>query len=130
MHARAVIQLGAVTLVVDPNHWLDKHGHLPTDNVRLRRRILRIVQFIEAGALLERLHGRETVIPCQKRPKGKPCLGLMWVMKTAKDEILAFCMICKTDEAVIHHWQETEWADGPMEPVPMTDEPLASERLH
>jgi hypothetical protein len=33
-------------------------------------------------------------------------------------------MVCKNDEALIHHWQETEWADGPMEPVKMTDEPL------
>jgi hypothetical protein len=73
-------------LVVDPTHWLTQEGHLPTDNLRLRRRILRIVQFIEAGALLEQHHGRETTIPCQKRPKGQPCPGLMWVMKTEKED--------------------------------------------
>ncbi len=57
-------------------------------------------------------------------PQGKPCPGLMWVMKTEKDEILAFCLVCKQEEALIHHWRETEWADGPMEPVLMTDETL------
>ena len=45
----------------------------------------------------------------------------MWVIKTDDDAIccLAHCLLCKTDEAVIHNWQETEWAEGMMEAVPM-----------
>ena len=43
----------------------------------------------------------------------------MWVVKTADDAILAQCLVCKTEEALIHDWQETEWADGMMEPVPV-----------
>ena len=60
-----------------------------------------------------------TLLPCRKRPGGKPCLGLMWVAKTAEDDIHAFCLCCHTDEAMIHNWQETEWAEGPMEPAAM-----------
>jgi hypothetical protein len=44
----------------------------------------------------------------------------MWVVKTADDDILAHCMACKTEEAVIHNWQETEWAEGMKEPVPVS----------
>jgi hypothetical protein len=111
-------------LVVDPHHWLDEKGHLPNEPLRLRRRILRVVQLIEYGGPLGVLEGRETLLECRKRPGGKPCLGLMWVVKTREQAIHAFCMICKNDEAMIHNWEETEWAQGMMEPVPMTAEPL------
>lgn len=30
--------------------------------------------------------------------------------------------ICHEDEAVISGWEETLWADGPMEPLLMTDD--------
>jgi hypothetical protein len=30
------------------------------------------------------------------------------VTKTASDEIVAFCMVCKNDEMSVHSWQETE----------------------
>ena len=106
-------------LVVDPWHWLTEDGHLPELDPRLRRNTLRVVQLIEAGGTLPKLHTRETTVPCSKRPGRKPCLGLMWVVKTAQDAIYAFCPLCKTDEVMIHNWQETEWADGPMEPVPV-----------
>ena len=33
------------------------------------------------------------------------------------DGILARCVLCRNDEAFIHNWQTTDWADGPMEPV-------------
>jgi hypothetical protein len=112
-------------LVVDPWHWLNEDGSLPTHDSRLRRNILRVVQLIEAGGPLPKLHARETLLPCRKRPGGKPCLGLMWVAKTETDAILAFCLSCHTDEAMILNWQQTEWADGPMQPAAM--EPMATE---
>ena len=43
----------------------------------------------------------------------------MWVVKTGTGAINALCRICMTDEAMIHNWQETEWAEGPMEPMPV-----------
>jgi hypothetical protein len=104
-------------LVVDPWHWLAEDGSLPTRDLRLRRRILRVVQLIEAGGPLPRLHARETTLPCPKRPGGKACVGLTWVIKTESDAIHAYCGVCGGDEAMIHNWQQTEWADGPMEPV-------------
>lgn len=105
-------------LVVDPWHWLTKDGHFLVDNPRLYRQMLRIARFIEYGGELAKSETRETLIECKRRPKAKACTGLMWVIKTADDGILAHCIVCKTDEAFIHNWQDTEWADGMMEPVP------------
>ena len=110
-------------LVVDPWHWLTKEGYLPVDNPRLYRRVLRVAQFIECGGTLRPGEMRETLVQCQKRPSRKQCPGLMWLMKTERDEILAFCMACKTDEMLIHNWQETEWADGMMDPMPASAPP-------
>jgi hypothetical protein len=44
----------------------------------------------------------------------------MWVVKTEDDGILAHCVLCRTDETLVNNWQETEWAQGMMEPVPVT----------
>lgn len=110
--------LNAPMLVVDPWHWLDKDGDLPTENSRLRRQILRVARFIEYGGPLEALECRETLIECKRRPGGNPCMGLMWVVKTKSGAINALCRICMTDEAMIHNWQETQWAEGMMEAVP------------
>ena len=106
-------------LTVDPWHWLDKDGRFLVDEPRLYRRMLRIARFIEYGGPLKKNETRETLIECKRRPKGKPCLGLMWVVKTEDDGILAHCLVCKTEEAFIHNWQNTEWADGMMEAVPV-----------
>lgn len=81
--------------------------------------MLRIARFIEYGGPLAKLETRETLVECQRRPKGKPCVGLMWVIKTDEDATLAQCMVCKTDEVYVHNWQRTEWAGGMMEAVPV-----------
>jgi hypothetical protein len=104
-------------LVVDPHHWLTHDGHLPEDNPKLRNQILRVAQFIEAAGPLPPMHARETLIPCKRRPSGKPCLGLMWVLKTPDHRIHSYCQTCREDEALISNWQDTLWAEGPMEPV-------------
>jgi hypothetical protein len=111
-----------VTLSVDINHWLDEHGELPTNNLRLRRNTLRILRLIESGATLDPLRGRETLVECKRRPNQNPCLGLMWVVKRNDHRIEAFCPVCQDIEALISGWEETLWAEGPMEPVPMTDD--------
>ena len=105
-------------LVVDPWHWLDANGDLPTENVSLRRQTLRVARFIEYGGSLERLKSRETLVECGRRPKGKPCLGLMWVTRTADDLIVAFCRVCGDEAMMISNWQTTIWADGMMPGVP------------
>lgn len=112
----------SVTLIVDIRHWLDKHGSLPAGPPRLRRNALRIATLIEYGGPLQQLEGRETMVPCKQRPGRKPCPGLMWVMKRTDDRIEVFCMLCRATEAVISGWQDTEWAEGPMEPARMTDD--------
>ena len=104
-------------LVVDPWHWLTEDGHFLVDNTRLYRRMLRIARFIEYGGTLQKNETRETLVECKRRPKGKACPGLMWVVKAADDSILGHCIVCKIDEVVIHNWRETEWAKGMMEPV-------------
>jgi hypothetical protein len=110
-------------LVVDPHHWLDKNGDLPLEPRHLRAQILRVVRFIEYGGPLDVLHGRETLIECRKRPRGKPCPGLMWVVKTAEHSIHAYCPVCNDDEAMIDNWERTHWAEGPMEAVSLASEP-------
>ena len=82
--------------------------------------MLRIARFIEYGGELDKREMRETLMECARRPKGKACPGLMWVVKTEKDEILARCILCRTEEMMIHNWQKTEWAGGMMKPVPVS----------
>jgi hypothetical protein len=31
-------------------------------------------------------------------------------------------MACRATEAIIAGWHDTDWAEGPMEPGPMTDD--------
>jgi hypothetical protein len=111
-----------VTLVVDINDWLDARGDLPTTNLRLRRTALRIATLIEYGGPLKQLEGRETMVPCKRRPRRKECLGMMWVVKQADDRIQAYCSACRDVEAIISGWQDTLWADGPVDPIPMSDD--------
>ena len=81
-------------LVVDPSHWLTKDGDLPFENPRLYRRVLRIARFIEYGGPLQKNETRETLIECKRRPDGRGCVGLMWVVKTDDDGLLAHCVLC------------------------------------
>lgn len=115
-----------IITVVDPWHWLTEDGALP-EEPRLRNRTLRVAQFIEAGGPIPRGHTRETLVPCRRRPAGKGCTGLMWVLKEEDDALQAFCPTCRTAEFQIHNWKDTLWAEGPMEPVPL-DTLLESER--
>ena len=50
-----------MTLVVNINDWLVDED-LPDGPSRLRRSALRILRFIEYGAPVPHLHGRETLI--------------------------------------------------------------------
>lgn len=111
-----------MTLMVDINHWLDENGELPTRNLRVRRNALRIVRFIEYGGTLKQREGRETLIECKKRPRGKSCLGLMWVAKLNDDRLEAHCPACNELEAIVSGWQDTLWADGIAIALPMTDD--------
>lgn len=106
-----------MVVIVDIRDWLDGHGQLPSDNLRVRRRALRIAQLIEAGGPLDVGQFRETLVACSSRPDRKPCLGLLWVEKTEDDRISAYCVACKREEIWISGWQGTRWADGPMEPA-------------
>jgi len=110
-----------MTLVVDINHWL-VNDELPAGPPRLRRNALRILRFIEYGGPLRQLHGRETLIECRRRPGREPCPGWMWVVKQNDNRIQVHCPTCHEVEAIISGWEETLWADGPMDPVPMTDD--------
>lgn len=104
-------------LVVDPWHWLDPGGFIPHERPKLRKQVLRVARIIEYGGPLEPGTVRETLIECSRRPARKPCLGLLWVEKLVDDSILAYCQVCRMEEILVHNWQETEWAEGPMEAV-------------
>jgi hypothetical protein len=108
-----------MVLVVDIRHWLLPNGD---PHPRLRRQVLRIARLIEYGGQLEVGYTRETLIECSRRPNRAPCPGLLWVFKIQDGTIEATCMICKNERIHISGWQETEWADGPMAPVPVHSE--------
>ncbi len=111
--------------VVNPWHWLDENGHFP-EEPKLRAKMIRVAQCIEYAGPMPRGHGRETLIPCRRRPGGKSCTGFLWVLKQTDDAILAFCERCQTDEFLIYEWEDTVWAKGLMEAVNV--EQLARER--
>lgn len=106
-------------LTVDPRHWLDKNGNIPLEPARLRRNMLRIARIIEYGGPLKPDTMLETLIECSRKPKRKQCPGLLWVEKLPSHAIAAHCPICKQEEIYVHDWETTEWADGPMDPVPV-----------
>jgi hypothetical protein len=62
---------------------------------------------------------RETHVECKRRPKGPACVGLTWVIETDDDATIGRCLLCRSEEAFIHNWQGTEWANGMMDPVPV-----------
>ena len=103
-------------IIVDPRHWLADDGELPSKPLRVRRLAIRVAQCIEYGHDLPLAYARETLLPCRRRPDGAQCLGLLWVTKQEQDLLLAHCPACGSDEFLIHHWQETRWAHGRMEP--------------
>ncbi len=102
--------------VVNPWHWLNEDGSF-LDDSRIRNRSIRVAQCIEYGGPLGIGETRETLITCRLRPGGKSCPGLLWVLKQPDDAIFAFCTVCKDDEFLIYEWEDTPWANGPMEPV-------------
>lgn len=104
--------------VVDIRHWLDETGN-PAPQVR--RQALRIARIIEYGGPLAPGYTRETLVECSRRPGRTPCEGLLWVVKTDKALIEAFCRICEQERILISGWQYTDWAAGPMEPVSIND---------
>ena len=115
-----------MSLIVDIRHWLDERGELPLDNMQVRRRALRIAQLIESGGPLDTGQVRETLVACSSRPNRKPCLGLLWVEKSRDACICAYCPVCKREEILISGWQDTMWANGPMEPATPEPEPLGA----
>jgi len=112
-----------MTFVVDIRDWLDRQGNLPTRPSPLRRNARRVATFVEYSADLEAGEGRETLVECRRRPRGHECLGLIWVVKLPDERIEAFCMACGETEALISGWQDTQWGQGLMEPVPIMTDP-------
>jgi hypothetical protein len=107
-------------MVVDIRHWLDEAGQ-PAGPVR--RQALRIARLIEYGGPLQARQFRQTLVECSRRVQRKPCEGLLWVEKQQDGRIVAFCRMCEKEEIYISGWEETEWADGPMEPFSVDDLP-------
>jgi hypothetical protein len=125
------VVVGTVAYVIDIRHWLDERtGELPEEPPRLRRLALKVARLIEAGGPLKPGETRETLVECSRRPKREQCLGLLWVEKFADEQqtIHAFCLVCRNEELYISGWQDTEWAEGPMEPAPVEMFRVAAEQ--
>jgi hypothetical protein len=104
-----------MTHVIHLAHWLDEHGQPAT---AVRRQALRVARLVEYGGPLEVGYVRETLVECSRRVDRQPCLGLLWVRKVDGSTIEAYCPVCPREHLVITGWLMTDWADGPMEPVP------------
>lgn len=122
MMAADVISSVAMTHVIDIRHWLDEDG-MPAKAVR--KQALRVARLIEYGGPLEVEHVRATLVECSRRVERRPCVGLLWVLKADAKTIEAFCEHCRREHLVISGWEDTVWADGPMEPLPPTAAELA-----
>ena len=109
-----------MTLIVDPWHWLTPGGEIPDGEPGLRRNVLKVARVIEYGADLSRNEGRGTLIECAKRPRGKACKGLLWVIRDEDDSLVALCSSCRTQNMVVLNWKETQWAEGQAVPVRIT----------
>ncbi len=117
-------------LIVDPRDWLTEDGGLPDHPPRLRRNALRVARLIEYGGPLAVGACRETLVECSKRLGRRPCPGMLSVTKTRDLAVHAICHVCKKDEVLIHNWEDTEWAKGPMEPSRPEDEDEVPPLLH
>lgn len=106
--ARSLATMG--WLVVDPWHWLEPDGSLPTS--RLRRQALRVARLIEYGADLEPGEFRPTLVECRRRPGGRPCSGFVVVGKLPDGEIESGCPVCGGVDTLIHNWEDTFWGLG------------------
>jgi hypothetical protein len=109
---------GAMLRIIDATHFIDEDGNLPLEPPPLRRIALWVARLVEYGGPLARGELRATLVECTSRPGRRPCPGLLGVEKTERDEIIAFCVTCGTKQAVIHGWEETPWAEGPIAPAP------------
>lgn len=107
-----------MTDVINIQHWLDENGDPAPP---LRRRVLRVARLIEYGGPLEVGHARATLVECGRRVSRRACEGLLWVVKKDAGTIEAFCVECRREHMLISGWEITEWADGPMEPLPPED---------
>jgi hypothetical protein len=112
-------------LVVNIRHWLNEHDEPAAP--QLRRRVWRIARLIEYGGTLKPGETRLTLIECSRRPKRKPCEGLLWVTKTEDDYLYAWCPTCQDESLTISGWQDTLYADGPPEPLPPLPPQAASD---
>ena len=103
-----------MNLTVDIRHWLDDYGE-PAEPVR--RKALWIARMIEYAGPLKPGFSRETLIECTMRPKRRACRGLLCVAKMSDGRIDAWCRSCDQVNVWISGWEETYWANGPMEPL-------------
>lgn len=77
------------TRVVDFEHFLND-GELPSE-LPLRARALALAQIVEVGGPVPPGHTRETTIGCKRRPGGRACPGILWVLKEDDNSISTFC---------------------------------------
>ena len=111
--------MAAKPTIIDARELLDEDEALPADP-KARRRALRVAQCIAVGGPLRPGFARQTLLECRRRPGGSPCSGLVWTIKSEDDvRIIVVCPVCGGEEMDIEHYDDTPWAHGPMEPVPL-----------
>jgi hypothetical protein len=106
--------------VIDAQDMIDPRSEGPISGPAPARVIaLRTLRLIEYGGPLEPGDIRPTLVECRRRQGRRPCLGLLCVAKEPDHTLVAYCEMCHAVDSYIHNWQDSLYADGPLEPLPV-----------
>ena len=110
-----------MTLVVDLNYLLDEHGDLPTDDSGcVGGRWHRDARRVRRASRPTRRPREDGDVQASSARQAVPRLHVD--LKRADDRIQAYCLACGDVEGIISGWQDSLCADGPVMPIPMTND--------
>lgn len=98
------------TWITDIRHLLDEHGNFPHDlpgpALNLGLHLARIIDYATSNDLDKNY--RKSNIKCRRKPKRKPCVGMIEAFIQDDGVIRWACPICH-DNGYINGWQNTKW---------------------
>jgi len=98
------------TWITDIRHLLDEYGNFPHDLPRPALNLGRHLTKIIDSATMNKLYKKpgKTNVKCRRKPKRKPCAGLIEANIQDDGIIRWSCPICH-DNGYINGWQNTKW---------------------
>ncbi len=97
--------------IIDIRHWLNEEKSGPAvPQLKLKvKKLAEIITYATSSADLSLAAGEGPW--CWRRPKRKPCKGVLQIQFEIDDRIHWFCPECK-DEGVVDGWQGLIWDMG------------------